>query len=73
MSFGNNWLRNRKYRLSYNYLCSSSQYLPDGWDDYVDHDNILETIIAQEQTARAQRRENGTITRHNAIVRNPLK
>ena len=42
-------------------------------DNYVDHDNILETIIAQEQKARAQRLENGAVTRNGAIVRNPLK
>ena len=34
--FEKTWLQNRK---------CASQYLPDSWDDYVDHDNILETII----------------------------
>ena len=42
-------------------------------DDYVDHGNILETIIAQEQRARTQRRENGAVTRNGAVVRNALK
>ena len=42
-------------------------------DDYVDHDNILETLIAQEQRTRAQRRQNGGVTRNDAVVRNALK
>ena len=42
-------------------------------DDYVNHDNIPETIIAQEHRARAQRRENGPVIRNGAIVRNALK
>ena len=36
MPFEKTWLHNKK---------CASQYLPDSWDDYVDHDNILETII----------------------------
>ena len=42
-------------------------------DDYVDHENILETSTAQEQRAREQRLENGAVTRNGTVVRNALK
>ena len=42
-------------------------------DNYVDHGYTLETNIAQKQRARAQRLENGAVTRNGVVVRNSLK
>ena len=42
-------------------------------DDYVDDCNALQTILLQEQRARAQRQENRTVTRNGTEVRNALK
>ena len=42
-------------------------------DHYVDHDDILETIIGQEQRARTQMLEKRAVTRNGTLVRNALK